>query len=256
MDIISQQITIILIASVFLILVAFGVISLILVYQKRQLKLVHDQKELQNQFQKELLQTKIETQEETLAHLGRELHDNIGQLLGSSKLLLAAAEANPQPQSALQVLDKTLSDAITQVRALSKSLSADWLDQFDLLANLQAEANRLTLRQFLNVELQHPTTLQLSPEQQLMLFRMAQECIQNAIKHGGAQSIRIEFKLEEPLLRLTIADDGKGFIQTSNQSGVGMMNITTRAKLLGGQAQWQTSPHGTTVSISLPYGQK
>ncbi|MFM8835232.1 MAG: sensor histidine kinase [Cytophagales bacterium] len=253
MDILSQQITIILIASVFLLLVAVGVVSLILVYQKRQLQFVHDKKELQNNFQRELLKTKIEAQEETLAHVGCELHDNIGQLPSSTKLLVASAGNSAGGIETLAVANQTLSDAIGQVRALSKSLTTDWLEKFDLLTHLRQEVSRLCTHNLLNIQLQLPDELALSGEQQIMIFRMAQECLQNAIKHGKATELCIKLWIESPLLYLSVTDNGEGFKIPQTASGMGMTNIKTRAKLLGGDALWESGPNGTTVNLHIPY---
>ncbi len=180
MDSLSEQVGIILVACVFFLAVAVGIVALFLFYQKRQLQFIHEKKELNNRFQRELLHTKMEVQEEALAHVGRELHDNIGQLLSSSKLLVSVAETSAEPRETLSVVSRALSDTIGQVRALSKSLNTDWLEKFDLLTHLRTEIGRLNNRNFFSIELQHPEELALSRDQQIMLFRMVQECLQNA----------------------------------------------------------------------------
>jgi signal transduction histidine kinase len=256
MDSLSEQIGIILVACLFFLAVAVGIVVLFLLYQKRQLQFIHDKKELNNRFQRELLATKMEAQEETLAHVGRELHDNIQQLLGSAKNLMAAAGTSPNPAYTREMADSTLAEAIAQVRALSKSLTTDWLEKFDLITHLKAEADRLGNRNFLNVELQYPEELVLAKDQQIMLFRMAQECMQNAIKHGKASELRIDLTLQQDHLRLRVIDNGQGFVVHATAPGVGITNIRTRAQLLGGAAEWESTPTSTIVSIQIPYGKK
>ncbi|MFM8911662.1 MAG: sensor histidine kinase [Flammeovirgaceae bacterium] len=256
MDSLSEQIGIILVACLFFLAVAVGIVVLFLFYQKRQLQFIHDKKDLNNLFQRELLATKMEAQEEALAHVGRELHDNIQQLLGSAKNLMAAARTSPHPDYTREMADSTLAEAILQVRALSKSLTTDWLEKFDLITHLQAEADRLGNRNFLNIELQYPEALTLAREQQIMLFRMAQECMQNAIKHGKASELRIEITTLESSLTLRVIDNGNGFPVHTTAPGVGITNITTRAQLLGGAAEWHSQPTSTTVSVQIPYGKK
>jgi signal transduction histidine kinase len=256
MDSLSEQIGIIIIACVFFLAVAVGIVVLFLLYQKRQLQFIHDKKELNNRFQRELLATKMEAQEETLARVGRELHDNIQQLLGSAKNLMAAAGTSPNPAYTLEMADSTLAEAIAQVRALSKSLTTGWLEKFDLITHLKAEADRMGNRNFLNIELQYPQELALAREQQIMLFRMAQECIQNAIKHGKASELRLEITTFETSLVLKVIDNGHGFPVTTTAPGVGITNIITRSQLLGGAAQWHSQATSTTVTIQIPYGKK
>lgn len=149
-----------------------------------------------------------------------------------------------------------MAEAIAQVRALSKSLTTDWLEKFDLITHLKAEADRLGNRNFLNIELQYPEELVLAKDQQIMLFRMAQECMQNAIKHGKASELRIDLTLQQDHLRLRVIDNGHGFVVNATAPGVGITNIRTRAQLLGGAAEWESTPTSTIVSIQIPYGKK
>ena len=153
----------------------------------------------------------------------------------------------------LTVANQTLSDAIGQVRALSKSLTTDWLEKFDLLTHLRQEVSRLCTHNLLHIQLHLPDELTLSGEQQIMIFRMAQECLQNAIKHGKATELHIKLWIELPLLYLSVTDNGEGFEAPRTAPGMGMTNIKTRAKLLGGDALWESAPNGTTVNLHIPY---
>ena len=252
MDILSQEITVVLIASAFFLIVAVGIVMLFLVYQKRQLKSLLEKEELSNQFQKELLNTKLEAQEETLNHIGRELHDNIGQLLSSSKLLIGAANRSASTASeTLEIADKTLSQAIAELRALSKSLNNNWLEKFDIIENLHTEVNRINSTH-IKVTFDHPSAIKMPVDRQIMLFRMVQETFQNSIKHGRASNISIKANQNEQTLSISVEDNGKGFNLEEIKMGVGMINIQNRAQLLGGSAQWQSSEKGTLVLIQLP----
>jgi signal transduction histidine kinase len=253
MDILSQEITIIVVGCAFLLLVAVGMIVLFLIYQKRQLTFLLEKKELSNQFQHELLKTRLEAQEETLNHLGSELHDNIGQLLGSAKLMVGVAERSGASPEQFHVLDETISKAIQEVRALSKSLNTEWLEKFNWIDNLRTEANRLMASKEVTVELLHPSMINLSLDRQIILFRIAQEGLQNAIKHGKASQINVLAEQSETILTISIIDNGKGFdVNDSSIEGVGVTNIRHRVKILGGQVSWQSSPAGTSLFINLP----
>lgn len=254
MDILSQEITLIIVASSFFLLVAVSIVVLFLVYQKRQLRYILEKKELNNQFQKELLKTKIEAQEETLNQLSTELHDNIGQLLSSTKLLIGVVErALPTPSEPLQMADETISKAIRELRAVSKSLNTEWLEKFSLIENLQAESDRINASKELTVTLQHPAVIDMSMERQMMLFRIVQEALQNAIKHGHPTCISIQAEQTEHALHVSIADNGKGFdVSDTAIQGVGMINIKHRTRLMGGTAEWNSNHEGTSVFIQLP----
>jgi signal transduction histidine kinase len=253
MDIFSQEITLIVVGSAFLLLVAIGIIVLFLVYQKRQLKFLLEKKELSNQFQRELLKTRLEAQEETLNHVGSELHDNIGQLLGSAKLMVVMAERGGASSDQFLVLDETISKAIQELRALSKSLNTEWLEKFNWIDNLRTEANRLMATKEVTVTLLHPSLINLSLDRQLILFRIAQEALQNAVKHGKASHITVQAEQNESALTISIADNGKGFdVNDTSIEGVGVTNIRHRVTLLGGKVSWRSSPAGTHLFINLP----
>lgn len=253
MDILSQEITIIVAATFFFLLVGVGIIVLFLIYQKRQLRYILEKKELSNQFQRELLKTRLEAQEETLNQLGVDLHDNIGQLLSSSKLLIGVAERSDTPSATLKLADETISKAIYELRAMSKALNTEWLEKFNLIENLQAESDRVTASKALSVTLQHPPAINMPADRQLMLFRIVQEAMQNSIKHAKASLISIVAKQEDNNLEVSITDNGKGFdVNNVAIQGVGVTNIRHRAQLMGGVATWNSSSEGTTVSIQLP----
>lgn len=254
MDSLSTEIAIIAIGSCFFLLVAVGIIVLVLVYQKKQLRYLLEKKELSNQFNKEILKTRLEAQEETLTQLSAELHDNVGQLLSSSKLLIGVAGRDiASAAEPLRMADETISKAIHELRALSKSINAEWLEKFSLTENLQAEADRLRALGSIQVSLTHPPEVSLSSDRQILLFRMAQESLQNAIRHGKATDIAIVIGMDEGTIRMTIKDNGGGFrVDDLRNKGVGMTNIRHRAQVMGGTATWVSDAGGTRVTVTLP----
>jgi signal transduction histidine kinase len=254
MDILSQEITIILVGSSFFLLVAVGIIVLLLIYQKRQLQFILEKQELSNQFQKELLTTRLEAQEETLNQLSREMHDNVGQLLSSAKLLIGVTRrALVVPMEELQLAEETVSKAITELRSMSKSLNKDWLEKFNFIENLTAEADRINATKEFEMTIHHPEEVNLPSEHQLVLFRIVQEAFQNSLKHGKANQIKIAVVQNEGEVHVVIEDNGKGFnVADPSLLGVGMINIKNRAHMLGGSAQWQSSGSGTSVMVQIP----
>jgi signal transduction histidine kinase len=254
MDSLTQEITIIVVGSAFFLLVAIGIIVLFLIYQKRQLQFILEKQELNNQFQKELLTTRLEAQEETLNQLSRELHDNIGQLLSSAKLLIGVTRRSlPQPLEELQLAEDTVSKAITELRSMSKALNKDWLEKFNFIENLSAEAKRINATNEFEMTINHPAIIHLPSERQLVLFRIVQEAFQNSLKHGKAKQIKISVHQIDLSLTVMIEDNGSGFdAKNIGQQGVGMINIKNRAQMLGGKVEWLSNPSGTSVAIQIP----
>ena len=241
-------------AAIFSVLV-FSIIMFIVLYQRRYYKFLREKQDLKNSFQSEILKTQLETQEETFYQIGEEIHDNIGQLLSSTKMLLGITERSlPSVPDPLKTAQETLGKAITELRALSKSLNKEWLHQFNVIQNLETEIDRINTAHIVQIELHTAIRiLPLSPESQVMLFRIIQEAIHNSVKHANAKTIRITIDLHESM-RVRIHDDGSGFEATENQHhGVGIINMKHRTLLLGGTIEWTPGDAGgTEVRIILP----
>ncbi len=219
----------------------------------------HNQKKekqlLEVSFQQELLKTQLETQEQTFHQIGEELHDNIGQLLSSARMLIGIAERSlDSVPGALKTADQTLGKAIQDLRMLSKSLNMEWLHQFNVIDNLYAEVERINAAQMIRVDLfTSVQSLPLRPESRVMLFRIVQEAMHNAMKHSEAQHVRVDISCDQEILVL-IKDDRKGFkMESSGRHGLGLLNMNHRTSLLGGTISWTSLPGvGTEVRIGIP----
>lgn len=253
---ISQEVTLIVIASTFFLVVAIGIIILILVYQKKQLRFINEKQALQSQFQEEILMSRIEVQEETLNNVSKEIHDNIGQLVGSAKILVGVAERKfPDVGDSLHQADQSLSKAIHELRLLSKSLNSEWLKQFNFYENLENEVIRINSSGEIAMSIGHREELHLSKEAQLILFRTVQEAFQNSLKHGNPSLININVEQKESMLMVTIEDNGTGFkTQDPPKQGFGITSMKHRVKLLSGTIHWRADHNGTTVTIEIPHG--
>lgn len=241
-------------AAIFSTLVFFIVVFIFL-YQKRLHRHLREKLDLENRYQQELLKTQLETQEQTFSQIGEELHDNIGQLLSSTRVLIGITERNLENvPDTLRTADQTLAKSIQDIRMLSKSLNKEWLNQFNLLHNLQAEVDRINLARTIQINLHSSVkSLPLNPESQVMLFRIIQEALQNSLKHANPTTISITISLADQIT-VIIRDDGRGFEYAHGQpAGIGLINMRHRTKLLGGEINWSSPPSGgTEISIYLP----
>ncbi len=250
----TENITIILGASLLLLLITLFIVMLVIAYLRRDLKHLKEKESMEADFEKQLLQSQLETQEETLNQLSTEIHDNVGQLLNSTKLLIGITQRTlSEYPDTLTLADETLGKAIHEIRSLSKSLNREWLAQFNFIENLEGEITRINAAKALQIQLSRPDTLSLKPNHQIILFRIVQEILQNALKHSGARHVNILIKEEGLQLSIAVTDDGKGFDEATVQKSVGILNIKHRSHLLGGNALWQSAiGNGTRVTIQLP----
>jgi signal transduction histidine kinase len=253
-----KEVIIVLIAGSFIFLCFSGIlIYIFLFYQKKKFQHRQELADIKNATEKELLKTKLETQEETYQQIGEELHDNVAQLLSSAYILLGMTErALPEPPDTLLIAAESLSKAIKEIRSLSKSLSKEWLVQFNLVENLQAEAERINAAQSVRAEIRSEEKfLPLPEEMQIVVFRIVQEAIHNCIKHAVSTEIGVDIFLKENEIEIIIADNGRGFYISDHQKpkGIGIMNMIRRTKLLHGKIAWLPGEKtGTRVLINLP----
>ena len=203
-----------------------------------------------------LLQSQVEVQETTFAALSKELHDNVGQLLGSTKMLLGITQRKlGSSPDTLTAAEETLGKAISELRSLSKALDKDWLNQFDFIQNLEVESSRINQTEGLKIVFSHPDKILLKPDVQIILFRIVQEAIQNAIKHSQASQIDISLQIKNEKLQVTISDNGIGFDGEIQADGLGIKNMKQRTHLLGGNINWNSRANGVTITIDLPYNE-
>ncbi len=248
--------TLLIIGGIMLLIVLLLLFFAIL-YRKSNNIFLQEKALMKSQYQLTMVKTQLETQEATLELLGKELHDNVGQLLNSTKMLIGVATRGmPQVPETLLLAEDTLSKAINEIRTLSKTLSSEWLAQFDFAVNLQTEAERITAAKQHAVHFVCPTALPLGNDEQVVLFRIVQEALQNAIKHAQATQINILAVVDAASkeIQITIADNGIGFhTQDIPLQGIGITNIKHRVGLLKGKVVWTSHEgKGTTIAISIP----
>jgi len=252
-----KEVIVVLAAGTFVFLILSGIVIFVLLfYQKKRFAHRYQMEEMKHRMEQELLRTQLETQENTFRQVSDELHDNVGQLLSSAKILLAVTERKiTDPPESLGTAADTLSRAMQELRALSKSLNKEWLQRFNLVDNLRAEADRINMSRSIVVDVRaDEQQLPVPAEAQVMLFRIVQEALQNCLKHAGASSVNVHINSDEDKITILVRDNGKGFApEDGRPAGLGLLNMRHRTLLLGGDIQWQAAPgQGTMVTICLP----
>jgi signal transduction histidine kinase len=222
-------------------------------FLQRQNKHLKEKEDLEKKFDEVLRESQIEIQEETMSALGKELHDNVAQLLSSTKMLLGLTQRSlKEVPDTLNTAEETLSQAIYEIRSLSKVLSKEWLEQFDLFKNLEQEVIRINSGKSTLIELKVNTEIYLASKEQIILFRIIQEALQNAIKHAQPSLIKVDLENYDDHLKVGICDDGTGFSK-DYQGGLGQLNMKQRAQLLGGNITWHSeNGKGCLVEIFIP----
>jgi len=244
------------IAAVLVFVVMAIFIALFIILHKQKIKWARiEHNLLKASHEQQILQSQNEIKEVLMSSLSKELHDNVCQLLGSSKMLLGVTLRNNtlSETETVKLADETIGKAIDEIRTLSKSLSSEWLQQFDFIENIKQEVGRINATNQLSVIFTYSASIILKEDKQIILFRIVQEALQNVLKHAQAKNVQLSVGMDSEYIRLVVSDDGIGFNYNDQTKGLGTLNINQRVKLLGGIVQWDSIHNlGTTITIQIP----
>ena len=207
--------------------------------------------------QKAITQATISIQEKERTEISKELHDNVNQVLTTTKLYLDLAIANSELKDELIIKSsQNIINVITEIRKLSQSLLIPSLEDLGLLDSIEDLVESINATQKIHATFNHENLDEnaLNENQNLALFRITQEALNNIIRHADASRTTIELSSCKNNIRLTIKDNGKGFDSSCVKKGAGLNNIRNRVYLLNGSLTVNTHPGiGCTLVIELPH---
>lgn len=251
----------ILISTTLILMFGAMIIYFLFLYQGKRYRHQREVMELREAFTQTLLQSKLEIQEQTLDHISKELHANFSHLV--SLININLSEILPQsPNETRENILETKSLAkqlLADLKALSASLNTDHIMKIGFVKALENELGRLSkIKKYQVRYVKTGEEFHLSPEHEIILFRLCQEVLNNIVQYAKATSITAELSFSTDL-KLVIHDDGIGFnIELANHQGAekestGLLNIKKRAKLMNGDVRIESREGlGTTVTIVIP----
>lgn len=249
-------IPLILFGSLLLIMLVMMITGFLIMHKQRTKQYKMKLKEQEYHYRNVLLSTKMEVQEEVLNRVSREIHDNVGQVLGITRMKLLNATDNKKKaemKTGIQEATVLLKKATNDLRNLSHMMNGELMEQLELRSAIEKEIEYIYSLYGVPCTLSYPhESVLLTKEQQLLLFRIVQEALANIIKHACASSIRITVMYSENRLYLSIADNGIGIDLNKWQknSGLGLISIQQRVHLLNGQMDLQTDAgKGTVITV-------
>ena len=206
----------------------------------------------------------ISVQENERRDIAAKLHDGLGQdllvIASQAQLSLSQPENPPATVNRLKEIAQTARQAIQQARQMAHNLRPGLLDELGLTKAIRATADKAGKAAGLsmNVTLTDVDGL-LPPEFEVNLFRIVQETLNNLLKHARAAQVKVTLTKEHAHLRLVVEDDGRGFDASRlaslppDQRGLGLREITERAKMMRGRAVIQSRPgQGTRLIVEVP----
>jgi PAS domain S-box-containing protein len=220
---------------------------------------VHMQRELdarKKQLQREMTTAVITAQESERSQLGQELHDNVNQVLTTVKLYVEMMQDGiGDPGKLLSKSVQHLQECITEIRVISKRLSAPTLGNICLTESIKELVESINITQRVNIvyHLEGIFRKKITQELHLAIYRIVQEQLNNIVKYADASYATIAIVQKGTLIYLTIRDDGKGFDATRKQKGIGLNNMRTRAESMGGSFNIQAKPGaGCEIKVCIP----
>ncbi|RYD78805.1 MAG: hypothetical protein EOP53_10605 [Sphingobacteriales bacterium] len=242
----------------FLLLTVFFIVVVLAVrYRKRK----RENEELRSRFSEQLLKSQLEIQEQTLQHVSRELHDNIGQIASLVKINLNTikpAEADKYAAK-LENTKELVKQLMTDIKLLSTSLNGDKVTKVGLFNALENEAEKISKTGAFGSRFTlHDNIPPVNDEKSIIIYRMVQEILNNAMKHSEATEINMDAYYRQNYFVLTVSDNGKGFnvaekLADKKDTGNGLLNLQERAKVIKATVDFESAPgNGTVTTIKTP----
>ncbi|MGH2763115.1 MAG: sensor histidine kinase [Thermoleophilaceae bacterium] len=209
---------------------------------------------------REASRTALAAQEGERLRVARELHDEIGQTLTAVTIQAErAADGDPAlSPAALRGVADSVRESLDEVRRIARELRPEALDDLGLVNALIALCSRVDAQGGPRVRRELQGTLpSLSPDVELVVYRIAQESLTNAVRHSGARTVTVSLKGDADTVALAVADDGKGMPVELPGGTAGIAGMRERALLVGGRLSIKSRPdEGTEVRLSIPVGKE
>lgn len=246
----SEILLIGLVATLIVLLLATVLIATIVISQNRRKRHEQEVKDIAQKTEMEITKARMEATQNIMQGIGRELHDNVGQLLTASQLgMMRMMEEDESSSEQLKSLVEYLEEGISEVNRLGRTLNVEYWKNKSLFEAIVEESARLERMGFAQVLVESDAEHdELPNDERTVLYRLFQEVIQNTLKHAQATEIQIHLK-DQPF-EMRVGDNGNGFDRSRANEGTGLMNIGKRSELIGMEARLETSPgKGTSWSF-------
>ncbi|MBA2330080.1 MAG: response regulator [Flavisolibacter sp.] len=207
--------------------------------------------------QKQISEITIKAQEKEREEIGKELHDNINQLLAAAKMMIDSAKTHPGDiNTYLDNGSKAISEAIVEVRNISHAMIPPSFDESEFEVVLNDLADQMSSGGQVNIQINLPEQKELvtlDDEKKLAIYRIIQEQLNNILKYANATHVLLSITPTEDSLILVIEDDGTGFDMSVKSKGIGLKNIEKRAEFFGGRMSIISSPgQGCKLNVEIP----
>lgn len=203
-----------------------------------------------------MMKALLEGQDSERERVAQDLHDSLGGMLAQIKFRTSnyfAKLDKSEPSAETRNIEKLIDETCTELRSISSNLQPNTLKRFGLITALNDYVQKLSTEQGPHLTFEHSGSDQHLPDdQQLMIFRTAQEGINNALKHAQATDVFVQLHISDEHLILEVEDNGRGFESSQNNQGMGLKNIEMRANYLKANLNIKSAPaEGTSLLLDM-----
>jgi signal transduction histidine kinase len=254
----TEIISFILFGNIILLIFIAGTVLFIIQYRKRKKEHIKEKIMISEKYTKELLSTQLEIQQQTMQHIGREIHDNVGQKLTLASLYtqqLSYENKAPQITDKIETISNIINESLSELRSLSKSLTDNTIADKNIEELIAQECKNVNQLQKCRVDFSFSgRMMKLDYQAKNILLRIVQEFLQNSMKHSGCTTVCIKLEQAEQHFFLLLEDDGKGFDpDIVKYKGIGLTNMKKRTESIGGTLKLTAQPEkGTQINITIP----
>jgi two-component system, NarL family, sensor kinase len=259
MDYSSKIEFIVIIGTSSMLLLACFIILFLFLYQKKRLSQELKMQKVESEYQNELLVATVDIQESERKRIALDLHDNIGSMLSAIRLRMYQLNKSTTDETLQESYKETtdiIDDMLETTRSFSRELMSPTLEDFGLAHALENLCTRIHTGGVLHVDIQVVGEYKRqSLKTELNIFRIAQEILNNIVKHAHASEIRMVLVSGGDMLELRIEDNGDGFIKKEGigKQGLGLKSIQTRLHLLKATLNYFPGEvKGTIAIIKVP----
>ncbi len=241
---------ILIVSTLIIVLIVLFLVVLFTIFQQRKNKLLFEKAENKKRYEREIAETQIEIREETLRNISWELHDNIGQLLTLANIQMQ--HASPENMGEISEI---ITKSLKEVRALSKAINPDFINNIKLKKALEIEIERFNRLNYIDASLKIiGAEKEINQKHGIVIFRMLQEFFSNTIKHSKASKLEVLVRYKKEAIEINAQDNGVGFdMSRVKLKGIGLQNIKARAKLINAEAKFKSEPQKGTSLIIIYY---
>jgi len=236
-----------------LFILALGYVLIFVLYQRKMISKDLQQKKLENEYQKRLLRSAIDSQEAERKRIAHDLHDEIGALLTTSRLYVNQLSPGRSEEQLKMVSDRInllFNEMMSNIRRISQDLRPVVLENLGLAEALESIRDSV-LAAGIDFNFTQKGDFVLSHDDELTLYRIIQELVTNTLKHAHATRIDLSMEVQATYLHILYADNGVGFAPGDKADGLGLKSIESRLNLLEATMQKIETARGVCFLITM-----